>query len=203
MATMSDLVQRHAQSLVSEALEDIRVVLVNGARQAGKSTLTRLSRASRLGRAGKRPGPSALRSWPSSIAGSSATSSARTQAGSTSRAVLPGRFWRTLSSSRLARLSELRISQACGIWRATLVTSSSPDMSSIPASRPSPMAAGSKPCQWTRSGFWRRDTAARRYRGRSAWRPAMRARAEAMALAAASLTASGPSPYSPSMSSVA
>jgi len=34
---MSDLVPRHAQSIVSEALEDTRVVLVNGARQAGKS----------------------------------------------------------------------------------------------------------------------------------------------------------------------
>ena len=49
MATMHDLVPRHAQSLVSEALEDTRVVLVNGARQAGKSTLTRLA-------AGGRPG---------------------------------------------------------------------------------------------------------------------------------------------------
>jgi predicted AAA+ superfamily ATPase len=43
------LVPRHAESLVSEALEDTRVVLVNGARQAGKSTLTRLA-------AGHRPG---------------------------------------------------------------------------------------------------------------------------------------------------
>ena len=41
------------------------------------------------------------------------------------------------------------------------------------------------------------------YAGRSAWRPAMRARAEAIALAAAALTASRPSPYSPSMSSMA
>ena len=40
---MPDLVPRHAQSIVSEALEDTRVVLVNGARQAGKSTLTRLA----------------------------------------------------------------------------------------------------------------------------------------------------------------
>ncbi|WP_344503023.1 ATP-binding protein [Dactylosporangium maewongense] len=42
---MVDLVQRHAQELVSEALADTRVVLVNGARQAGKSTLTRLATA--------------------------------------------------------------------------------------------------------------------------------------------------------------
>jgi uncharacterized protein len=46
---MSDLVPRHAQSIVSEALEDTRVVLVNGVRQAGKSTLTRLA-------ADRRPG---------------------------------------------------------------------------------------------------------------------------------------------------
>jgi predicted AAA+ superfamily ATPase len=43
MDTLPDLVPRRAQSLVSEALEDTRVVLVNGARQAGKSTLTRLT----------------------------------------------------------------------------------------------------------------------------------------------------------------
>jgi predicted AAA+ superfamily ATPase len=49
MATLPDLIPRRAQSLVSEALEDTRVVLVNGARQAGKSTLTRLA-------AGDRPG---------------------------------------------------------------------------------------------------------------------------------------------------
>jgi predicted AAA+ superfamily ATPase len=36
------LVSRHAEDLVVEALEDTRVVLINGARQAGKSTLTRL-----------------------------------------------------------------------------------------------------------------------------------------------------------------
>src|ERR1700677_3791090 len=46
---MSDPVPRRAQSLVSEALEDTRVVLVNGARQAGKSTLTRLTADSRPG----------------------------------------------------------------------------------------------------------------------------------------------------------
>jgi predicted AAA+ superfamily ATPase len=43
MDTLSELVPRHAQGLVSEALQDTRVVLVNGARQAGKSTLTRLT----------------------------------------------------------------------------------------------------------------------------------------------------------------
>lgn len=36
------IIPRHAEQLVSEALHDTRVVLVNGARQAGKSTLTRL-----------------------------------------------------------------------------------------------------------------------------------------------------------------
>ena len=46
---LPDLVPRHAESLVAEALNDTRVVLVNGARQAGKSTLTRLA-------AGDRPG---------------------------------------------------------------------------------------------------------------------------------------------------
>lgn len=43
MATFSGLVPRRAQGLVSEALGDTRVVLVNGARQAGKSTLTRMA----------------------------------------------------------------------------------------------------------------------------------------------------------------
>ncbi|MGH3561716.1 MAG: hypothetical protein ACRDTN_07935, partial [Mycobacterium sp.] len=33
---------RHAEAIVSAALEDTRVVLVNGARQSGKSTLVRL-----------------------------------------------------------------------------------------------------------------------------------------------------------------
>ncbi|MEU0807110.1 AAA family ATPase [Streptomyces sp. NPDC005970] len=47
MATRNDLVRRHAASLVAEALDDTRVVLVNGARQAGKSTLTRLPAARR------------------------------------------------------------------------------------------------------------------------------------------------------------
>lgn len=45
MAQAPDLVPRHAEKLVAEALEDTRVVLVNGARQAGKSTLTRLATA--------------------------------------------------------------------------------------------------------------------------------------------------------------
>lgn len=49
VAMISGLVPRHAESLVSEALADTRVVLVNGARQSGKSTLTRLT-------AGNRPG---------------------------------------------------------------------------------------------------------------------------------------------------
>jgi uncharacterized protein len=46
---MSDLLPRHAQALVIEALADTRVVLVNGARQAGKSTLTRLATVGRPG----------------------------------------------------------------------------------------------------------------------------------------------------------
>ena len=37
----SDFVQRHAASAIADALGDTRVVLVNGARQAGKSTLVR------------------------------------------------------------------------------------------------------------------------------------------------------------------
>ncbi|MGH3694063.1 MAG: hypothetical protein ACRDRX_08795 [Pseudonocardiaceae bacterium] len=41
MIELPGLVLRHAESLVTEALADTRVVLVNGARQAGKSTLTR------------------------------------------------------------------------------------------------------------------------------------------------------------------
>lgn len=41
MSERSALVARRAESLVSEALEDTRVVLINGARQSGKSTLTR------------------------------------------------------------------------------------------------------------------------------------------------------------------
>ncbi|HEY5985443.1 MAG TPA: AAA family ATPase [Streptosporangiaceae bacterium] len=37
------LVPRKAQNLVAEALSDTRVVALNGARQAGKSTLARLA----------------------------------------------------------------------------------------------------------------------------------------------------------------
>src|SRR5262245_8275735 len=44
-----ELVPRRAQALVSEALTDTRVVLVNGARQSGKSTLTRLAADDRPG----------------------------------------------------------------------------------------------------------------------------------------------------------
>ncbi|MGE5829325.1 MAG: ATP-binding protein [Micromonosporaceae bacterium] len=40
--TAGDIVPRRAERLVNEALADTRVVLVNGARQSGKSTLTRL-----------------------------------------------------------------------------------------------------------------------------------------------------------------
>ncbi|MDR2379841.1 MAG: ATP-binding protein [Bifidobacteriaceae bacterium] len=36
------IVQRHAERLIEEAVSDTRVILVNGARQAGKSTLARL-----------------------------------------------------------------------------------------------------------------------------------------------------------------
>ena len=35
------LLQRHAEQAIREALQDTRVVLVNGARQSGKSTLLR------------------------------------------------------------------------------------------------------------------------------------------------------------------
>lgn len=49
MVDLPDLVPRHAKSLVTEALADTRVVLVNGARQAGKSTLTRLAAGDRSG----------------------------------------------------------------------------------------------------------------------------------------------------------
>jgi predicted AAA+ superfamily ATPase len=43
VAESDPLVARRAEAIVAEALEDTRVVLVNGARQAGKSTLTRLA----------------------------------------------------------------------------------------------------------------------------------------------------------------
>lgn len=41
------VVPRHAQRLIDEALADTRVVLVNGARQGGKSTLVRIAGAAR------------------------------------------------------------------------------------------------------------------------------------------------------------
>lgn len=47
MSAPKSLFKRKAEALVAEALEDTRVVLVNGARQAGKSTLTRLATAER------------------------------------------------------------------------------------------------------------------------------------------------------------
>ncbi|HWE92211.1 MAG TPA: ATP-binding protein [Pseudonocardiaceae bacterium] len=47
MTELPDLVPRRAESLVAEALQDTRVVLVNGARQTGKSTLTRLAASRR------------------------------------------------------------------------------------------------------------------------------------------------------------
>jgi uncharacterized protein len=43
--SVPDLIPRRAHALVTEALADTRVILVNGARQAGKSTLTRLATA--------------------------------------------------------------------------------------------------------------------------------------------------------------
>lgn len=49
MIELPGLVPRHAEPLVAEALADTRVVLVNGTRQAGKSTLTWLA-------AGRQPG---------------------------------------------------------------------------------------------------------------------------------------------------
>ena len=47
MPEPSRLVPRQAESLVAESLADTRGVLVNGARQVGKSTLTRLAAARR------------------------------------------------------------------------------------------------------------------------------------------------------------
>ncbi|MGI9004473.1 MAG: ATP-binding protein [Pseudonocardia sp.] len=49
MAGPRDLVPRRAEELIVEALADTRVVMINGARQSGKSTLTRLT-------AGRLPG---------------------------------------------------------------------------------------------------------------------------------------------------
>ncbi len=43
MDQTGDLIPRKAQSLVTEALADTRVVTINGARQAGKSTLARIT----------------------------------------------------------------------------------------------------------------------------------------------------------------
>jgi uncharacterized protein len=42
-----DLTPRKAEALVTEAMEDTRVVTLNGARQAGKSTLARLAARAR------------------------------------------------------------------------------------------------------------------------------------------------------------
>jgi len=58
MATLSDLVPRRAQSIVSEALEDTRVVLINGARQ-GSSRGTSSTPGSKPSRtvAGSKPSP--------------------------------------------------------------------------------------------------------------------------------------------------
>ena len=39
MKSATDYVPRRAEALVSEALSDTRVVIINGARQVGKSTL--------------------------------------------------------------------------------------------------------------------------------------------------------------------
>ena len=47
MSDLPGLIPRRAEALVAEALTDTRVVLVNGARQAGKSTLTRLTASTR------------------------------------------------------------------------------------------------------------------------------------------------------------
>ncbi len=47
--TVSSIVPRHAEGLVADALLDTRVVVVNGARQVGKSTLARLVVAQRPG----------------------------------------------------------------------------------------------------------------------------------------------------------
>jgi hypothetical protein len=49
MDQKSDLVPRKASSLIAEALADTRVVTLNGARQAGKSTLARLAAAASPG----------------------------------------------------------------------------------------------------------------------------------------------------------
>jgi chloramphenicol 3-O-phosphotransferase len=45
-----ELIPRRARELVAEALADTRIVTVNGARQAGKSTLARAVAADTRGR---------------------------------------------------------------------------------------------------------------------------------------------------------
>jgi predicted AAA+ superfamily ATPase len=49
MQTSRDVIPRKASRMVEEALADTRVITVNGARQAGKSTLARLAAAVRPG----------------------------------------------------------------------------------------------------------------------------------------------------------
>jgi predicted AAA+ superfamily ATPase len=49
VSELPGLIPRHAERVVAEALADTRVVLVNGARQAGKSTLTRQAARHREG----------------------------------------------------------------------------------------------------------------------------------------------------------
>lgn len=49
MTEQRDLLHRHAYALVDEALSDTRVVTINGARQAGKSTIARLIAAAHPG----------------------------------------------------------------------------------------------------------------------------------------------------------
>lgn len=48
-----EVIARHAEALVAEALADTRVVVVNGARQVGKSTLARLAVEARPGAAAR------------------------------------------------------------------------------------------------------------------------------------------------------
>jgi hypothetical protein len=63
MGIRAGLFARHAEQVAAEALVDTRVVVVNGARQVGKSTLAELIVARS---AGARPGRAAtgeLRDW--------------------------------------------------------------------------------------------------------------------------------------------
>src|SRR3954468_19728419 len=53
MRRASDYLPRHAAELVSTALADTRVVVVNGARQAGKSTLAEMAVRARPGAVAK------------------------------------------------------------------------------------------------------------------------------------------------------